>query len=303
MIIQSPPLLCVCVCWDSWIRKWRVWCMSDRIQNAIHQIGSKIYIRLDPRNASDWIRNPFRHQSVSGSEPCAGISLRDITFMSCRGGSCKCQSMSWNVTSVTTCHDVMTCHVSRDVFLDEGLCCHSSWYLPSLTLVIGFVTAASRLCINMNRYHSVHDHIERWESSYYLIQSPDFVLSVHSYYYIVWRFPYHETMHIRRPLVFCLSRSILFLIWPLATRWLLSSKQFYVRQSLNLWTNAFSPLLVDFQRHFEWRAKQIGRKCLVGKTDLKSGSEIRFEKKMCSLQQEKLAPLWQWLATFQKESS
>ena len=257
--------------------------MSDRIQNLMHQIGSKIYIyqtgserciRMDPKSVSG-------HQCVSGSEPCDGISLRDIVLMSCRGGSCKCQSMSWNVTSVMTCHDVMTGCMSRGVFLDEGLCCHSSWYLPSLTLVIGFVTVASRLCINMNRYHSVQNLIdERWESSYYLIQSPDFpFFQFTCYYYIVWRFPYHETMHIRRPLVFCLSRSILFLIWPLATRWLLSSKQFYVRQSLNLWTNAFSPLLVDFQRHFEWRAKQIGKKCPVGKTDLKSGSEIRFEKK------------------------
>lgn len=177
--------------------------MSDRILNLMHQIGSKIYIyqtgserciRLDPKSVSG-------HQCVSGSEPCDGISLRDIVLMSCRGGSCKCQSMSWNVTSAMTCHDVMTGCMSRGVFLDEGLCCHSSWYLPSLTLVIGFVTVASRLCINMNRYHSVHDLIdERWESSYYLIQSPDFpFFQFTCYYYIVWRFPYHETMHIRRP--------------------------------------------------------------------------------------------------------
>jgi hypothetical protein len=203
MIIKASPPLC-CVCWDSWIRKWRVWWMSDRIQNLMHHIGSKIYIyqtgskkciRLDPKSVSG-------HQCVSGSQPCDGISLRDIVLMSCRGGSCKCQSMSWNVTSVTTCHDVMTGrHMSRGVFLDEGLCCHSSWYLPSLTLVIGFVTVASRLCINMNRYHSVQDLIdERWESSYYLIQSPDFPFFQFTYYYyIVWRFPYHETMHIRRP--------------------------------------------------------------------------------------------------------
>jgi len=153
---------------------------SDWIQE-IYQTGSKKCIRLDPKSVSG-------HQCVSGSEPCVGISLRDITLMSCPAGSCKCQSMSWNVTNVTTCHDlsrhVMTCHMSRDVFLDEGLCCHSSWYLLSLTLVIGFVTVdelASRLYINMNRYHSVHHH--RWELRVFLnylnTESRFSVLSVH----------------------------------------------------------------------------------------------------------------------------
>jgi len=139
-----------------------------------------IYIRLDPRNASDWIQEMHQTgskksipaQSVSGSEPCAGISLRDMS-PSCHVAETHA-NVSWNVTRVTTCHDMS--HVRGCLFRWEGLCCHSSWYLLSLTLVIGFVTATSRLykLTDEPRYHSVHDHIERCESSYYLIQSPDF---------------------------------------------------------------------------------------------------------------------------------
>lgn len=134
----------------------------------IYKTGSKKCIRLDPRN-------PFRRR-VSPAPSLVPASA----FVTCRPHVMSQRLMqmskhaSWNVTRVTTCHDLS--HVRGCLFRWEGLCCHSSWYLLSLTLVIGFVTATSRLykLTDEPRYHSVHDHIERCESSYYLIQSPDF---------------------------------------------------------------------------------------------------------------------------------
>ena len=66
------------------------------------------------------------------------------------------------MTHVTTCGDLS--HVRGCPFRWEGLCCHSSWYLLSRTLVIGFVTATSTIIQCLLLY--------------------------------VWRFPYHATMHI-----------------------------------------------------------------------------------------------------------
>ena len=87
---KPPSTVCVRVCWNSWIRKWRVWCMSDWIQilsswiqdmywtgfktwyirsypryvsnriQDMYQIGSKICIRLDPRYVSYWIQDMYR---------------------------------------------------------------------------------------------------------------------------------------------------------------------------------------------------------------------------------------------------
>jgi len=84
---KPPSTVCVRVCWNSWIREWRVWCMSDRIQTIsnwiqdmywtgfktwyirsdpryvsypiqdMYQIESKICIRLDPRYVSYWIQD------------------------------------------------------------------------------------------------------------------------------------------------------------------------------------------------------------------------------------------------------
>ena len=99
---KPPSTVCVRVCWNSWIRKWRVWCMSDRIQTILnwiqdmywtgfktwyirldlrhvsnriqdmHQIGSKICIRLDPRYVPDWIQYMYH----TGSRICIGLDPR-----------------------------------------------------------------------------------------------------------------------------------------------------------------------------------------------------------------------------------
>ena len=152
--LKSPPsFVSVCVC-DSWIRKWRVWCISDWIQ-IIYQTWSKIFIRLDlnldlsdldPRYASD--SEPGR---VSGS-----IWLRDnwpLCHVASPRANAKAFSDMWRISRhVTICHDI-PCHMSRDS-LREREPDHSSWYLLSLTLVIGCVTVEElfelRLYINMN---------------------------------------------------------------------------------------------------------------------------------------------------------
>ena len=188
-------------------------CISDQIQNMIHISDwiQDMYIRLDPKSV-------MAHTSLS-SAPSLAPRHQPSWHRPCVM-SRRLMQMSKHAVQCDKCHDMSWCHVSRDVFL-EGMCCHSSWYLLSLTLVIGFVTVDQlpelRLYILTWSYHSVH-HIERWESSYYLIQSPDFVLSVHLLLHIVWRFdvpaPYHETMHIRLPPCVYLdwfSR----LIWPM----------------------------------------------------------------------------------------
>ena len=63
----------------------------------------------------------------------------------------------------------------------------------------------------------------------------------------------------------CLSRLILFLlIWPqLLPLWLLSSEQFYVRQSLNLWTNAFSSAPGWFSASF-WMTRETNWQKMPG---------------------------------------
>ena len=63
----------------------------------------------------------------------------------------------------------------------------------------------------------------------------------------------------------CLSRLILFLlIWPqLLPLWLLSSEQFYVRQSLNLWTNAFSSAPGWFSASF-WMSRETNWQKMPG---------------------------------------
>ena len=105
--LKSPPsFVSVCVC-DSWIRKWRVWCISDWIQ-IIYQTWSKIFIRLDlnldlsdldPRYASD--SEPGR---VSGSDPC--VMLRLLVQMPKHSVICdEYHDMSRYVTiSHVTCH-------------------------------------------------------------------------------------------------------------------------------------------------------------------------------------------------------
>jgi len=102
---KPPSTVCVRVCWNSWIRKWRVWCMSDRIQTIsnwiqdmywtgfktwyirldlrhvsnriqdMHQIGSKICIRLDPRYVSDWIQDMY----LIGSEMSLGTPVQCVS--------------------------------------------------------------------------------------------------------------------------------------------------------------------------------------------------------------------------------
>ena len=123
MIFEKPPFFCECVCvCVSWIRKWRVWCISDWIQ-IIYQTWSKIFIRLDsnldlsdldPRYASD--SEPGR---VSGSEP---IWLRDnwpLCHVASPRANAKAFSDMWRISRhVTICHDI-PCHMSRDVFKRE----------------------------------------------------------------------------------------------------------------------------------------------------------------------------------------
>jgi len=149
MIFEKPPFFCECVCvCDSWIRKWRVWCISDWIQ-IIYQTWSKIFIRLDlnldlsdldPRYASD--SEPGR---VSGSDPC--VMLRLLVQMPKHSVICdEYHNMSRYVTiSHVTCLGMSLREREPD---------HSSWYLLSLTLVIGCVTVEElfelRLYINMN---------------------------------------------------------------------------------------------------------------------------------------------------------
>ena len=116
---KPPSLLCVRVCWDSWIRKWRVWRMSDRIQNLMHQIGSKIYIyqtgsqrciRLDPKSVSApeclRLRALCRHQP---SWHHLHVMSRRLMQVSKHVVKCdKCHDMSW-------CHDLSS-HVTGCLF-------------------------------------------------------------------------------------------------------------------------------------------------------------------------------------------
>lgn len=128
---KPPSLLCVRVCWDSWIRKWRVCWMSDRIQNLMHQIGSKIfiyqtgskrcirldpryiYIRLDPRDASDWIRNPFRGTSVSPA-PSLVTASAFVTSSSCHVAEAH--------ANVKACREMW--QVSWHVMMSWPVACH-----------------------------------------------------------------------------------------------------------------------------------------------------------------------------------
>ena len=127
--------------------------LSDLVQN-IYQIGFKSwFIRLDPRYASD--SEPGR---VSGS-----IWLRDnwpLCHVASPRANAKAFSDMWRISRhVTICHD-MSQHVTISHVTCLGMSLrerepdHSSWYLLSLTLVIGCVTVEElfelRLYINMN---------------------------------------------------------------------------------------------------------------------------------------------------------
>lgn len=122
---KPPSTVRVRVCWNSWIRKWRVWCVSDRIQN--NQIGSKIHIRLDPRYVSDpnyisnWIQDMYQTGSkISFGTPVQCVSLAlslvpasaFVTWPSCHAplshANVKACREMWR--NVKTCHDVVTCH-------------------------------------------------------------------------------------------------------------------------------------------------------------------------------------------------
>jgi hypothetical protein len=105
---KPPSLLCVRVCWDSWIRKWRVCWMSDRIQNLMHQIGSKIYI-------SDWIWE--MHQTGSEIRFGAPMCLRLPALWRHQPSwhrphvmSRRLMQMSKHVVKCDKCHDMSWCH-------------------------------------------------------------------------------------------------------------------------------------------------------------------------------------------------
>jgi len=245
-------------------------CISDQIQNMIHISDwiQDMYIRLDPKSV-------MAHTSLS-SAPSLAPRHQPSWHRPCVM-SRRLMQMSKHAVQCDKCHDMSWCHVSRDVFL-EGLCCHSSWYLLSLTLVIGFVTVDQlpelRLYILTWSYHSVH-HIERWESSYYLIQSPDFVLSVHLLLHSVkiWRSRSVSWNDAYPPPHLYLD---LFFLNLERVSWVRNNYM-----SDNLWTFEqtpcprswfiFSVILNDAQNHRQ--------KAPVVKTDLKSGSKIRFKVK------------------------
>jgi len=122
--------------------------ISDKIQD-MHHIESKIW--SDPRYISDWIQDMYQTGSkISFGTPvqCVSPALSlvpasaFVTWPSCHAplshANVKACREMWQ--NVTTCHDVVTCHGMSFRAPASAACCHSSWYLLSLTLVIGYVT-------------------------------------------------------------------------------------------------------------------------------------------------------------------
>ena len=131
--------------------------------------------------------------------------------------------------------------------------------------MIGYVTVDElhepRLYINMKLSFRPRSYREmrvflllNTESRFCSFSSPTITYSVK-----IWRSSSVSWNDAYPPAPLCLFRLIFSLNLADDTRWL-SSKQFYVRQSLNLWTNAFSSAPGWSSASFWMARKTIGKK-------------------------------------------